>query len=149
MAGRVTRLFVALNVWGVEMSFHVSVVVTLIALAVLAVFWVGAAPHLDLARWALPLVPGVGADKARGSLTELALRAVALSGHRATSAGGRREPRSETRHAARILYGLVTLIAVSFPDRGAELRASRPERRKWRRRASRCFSDFRRFSDTA
>lgn len=47
-------VFVALNVWGVEMSFHVSVVVTAIALLVLAVFWVGAAPHLDLTRWAAP-----------------------------------------------------------------------------------------------
>src|SRR5437868_11419718 len=38
-------VFVALNVWGVEMTFHVSVAVTLIAMAVLAVFWVGAVPH--------------------------------------------------------------------------------------------------------
>src|ERR1700676_5337860 len=35
--------FVALNIWGVEMTFQVSVVVTLIAMAVLALFWVGAA----------------------------------------------------------------------------------------------------------
>src|SRR5580698_10708751 len=63
-------VFVALNVWGVEMSFHVSVVVTAIALLVLAIFWVGAAPHLDLARWASPLFPG-SVGKARGSLLEL------------------------------------------------------------------------------
>ena len=31
------------------MTFHVSLVVTLIALAVLLVFWIGAAPHFDLA----------------------------------------------------------------------------------------------------
>ena len=38
---------------GVEMSFRVSVVITICALAVLAVFWIGAMPHFDLHRWAL------------------------------------------------------------------------------------------------
>src|SRR5262245_8822835 len=46
-------LFVALNYWGVELSFQVSVAVTLLALAVLAVFWLSALPHADFARWAL------------------------------------------------------------------------------------------------
>ena len=59
-------LFVALNYWGVELSFKVSVAVTLLALAVLAVFWVSALPHADFARWALNV--GVGAD---GALVEL------------------------------------------------------------------------------
>ena len=39
------------------MTFHVSLAVTLVALAVLAVFWVGAAPHFDLHRWAVALFP--------------------------------------------------------------------------------------------
>src|SRR5689334_21739541 len=63
-------LFVALNIWGVEMTFHVSVVVTLMALAVLAVFWAGAAPHLDPARWAAPYYPA-GRSAAMASLAEL------------------------------------------------------------------------------
>jgi ethanolamine permease len=46
-------LFVALNYWGVELSFQVSVAVTLLALAVLAVFWVSALPHAEFGRWAL------------------------------------------------------------------------------------------------
>jgi ethanolamine permease len=46
-------LFVALNVIGVEMSFRVSVVITICALAVLAVFFAGAVPRFDLHRWAL------------------------------------------------------------------------------------------------
>ena len=46
-------LFVALNVAGVEMSFRVSVVITICALAVLAVFFIGAVPRFDLHRWAL------------------------------------------------------------------------------------------------
>src|SRR5262249_34199031 len=50
-------VFVALNIWGVEMTFQVSIVVTLIAIAVLAVFWTGALPHFDLARWASPWFP--------------------------------------------------------------------------------------------
>jgi len=59
-------LFVALNYWGVELSFKVSVAVTLLALAVLAVFWLSALPHADFARWALNV--GVGPD---GALVEL------------------------------------------------------------------------------
>jgi ethanolamine permease len=50
-------LFVSLNIWGVELSFRFSVAITLAALAVLLVFWVGAIPHLDLARWAGSLTP--------------------------------------------------------------------------------------------
>src|SRR3954454_24374211 len=50
-------IFVALNIWGGELTFYLSAAVTLIALAVLAVFWVGATPHFDLARWATPYFP--------------------------------------------------------------------------------------------
>lgn len=59
-------VFTALNYWGVELSFRVSVVVTLLALAVLAFFFISAAPHADFSRWAL----NVGAD-AEGKLIEL------------------------------------------------------------------------------
>jgi len=59
-------LFVALNYVGVELSFKISVTVTLLALAVLAVFWVSAIPHFDFSRWALNI--GVGAD---GAIVEL------------------------------------------------------------------------------
>ncbi len=46
-------VFVALNIGGVAMSFRVSVAITLCALAILVVFYIGAAPHFDLHRWAL------------------------------------------------------------------------------------------------
>jgi ethanolamine permease len=59
-------VFVALNCRGVEVSFTISVVVTLLALAVLAVFWVSALPHADVSRWALNV--GVAPD---GTLIEL------------------------------------------------------------------------------
>jgi ethanolamine permease len=59
-------LFVALNYWGVGVSFKISVVVTVLALLVLAIFWVSAIPHADFTRWALNI--GVGAD---GALVEL------------------------------------------------------------------------------
>jgi len=51
-------IFVTLNYWGVELSFKVSVVVTLLALAVLAFFFVSALPHVDFSRWALNIVAG-------------------------------------------------------------------------------------------
>jgi ethanolamine permease len=59
-------LFVGLNLVGVELSFKVSVVVTVLALSVLAVFWVSAIPQFDFSRWALNI--GVGPD---GSAVEL------------------------------------------------------------------------------
>jgi ethanolamine permease len=53
-------LFLLLNLRGVELSFRVSVIVTLGALGVLAVYWASAIPHFDLNRWALDI--GAGAD---------------------------------------------------------------------------------------
>ena len=46
-------VFVALNIWGVELSFRFSVLITICALAILLVFYAGAIPHFDLDRWAL------------------------------------------------------------------------------------------------
>jgi ethanolamine permease len=45
--------FLALNLWGVELSFRLSVLVTIMALAVLAVFWVSAIPAVDFEKNAL------------------------------------------------------------------------------------------------
>jgi ethanolamine permease len=52
--------FVGLNVLGVELSFRVTVVVTLAALGCLAVFWVSALPVADFHRYALNI--GAAAD---------------------------------------------------------------------------------------
>lgn len=41
-------VFLALNIWGVEISFKFSVVITLLALLILAIFYVGALSHVDL-----------------------------------------------------------------------------------------------------
>jgi ethanolamine permease len=56
-------LFVGLNAAGVETSFRVTVAVTVLALAILAVFWLGALPGLDLARHALDQEPQPGASR--------------------------------------------------------------------------------------
>jgi ethanolamine permease len=53
-------VFVGLNIVGVELSFRVTLVVTLLALACLVVFWVSALPKIDFGRWAL----NVGAEGA-------------------------------------------------------------------------------------
>lgn len=60
-------LFVALNLIGVDLSFRVSLLVTVAALAILAVFWASALPAFDFARWSLNI--GVGPD---GAPVELA-----------------------------------------------------------------------------
>jgi ethanolamine permease len=59
-------VFLLLNLLGVELSFRVSVIVTVGALAVLAVFWISAIPHVDISRWALNI--GVGPDGAKVEL---------------------------------------------------------------------------------
>jgi ethanolamine permease len=55
-------VFVGLNVAGVETSFRFTVAITVLALAILAVFWVGALFHLDFQRYALDVVPEPGAS---------------------------------------------------------------------------------------
>jgi len=106
-------VFVALNVWGVEMSFHVSVIVTAIAMLVLALFWVGAAPRLDLTRWASPFFPA-GVGKLRASLAELPFALWLYLGieQLPLAAEESHDPKQDLPRA--ILYGLLTLIAASF-----------------------------------
>jgi len=55
--------FVGLNVWGVEISFRFSVFITLLALAILLVFYIGAATLVDFDRWALT----IGAEEGGGA----------------------------------------------------------------------------------
>lgn len=46
-------IFVGLNCVGVEMSFRVTLLVTLAALACLALFYISALPNIDFSRWAM------------------------------------------------------------------------------------------------
>ncbi len=61
-------IFVGLNVIGVELSFKITLAVTLAALACLVAFWVSAIPNIDFGRWALNI--GVGPDGAAVELPE-------------------------------------------------------------------------------
>ena len=61
-------IFVALNLWGVELSFKVSLLVTLAALAILIVFWVSAIPNIEFGRYALNI--GAGPDGAAVELPD-------------------------------------------------------------------------------
>jgi ethanolamine permease len=60
--------FLVLNVFGVALSFRVTLIVTLASLAVLVVFWLSAIPNMDFSRWALNI--GVGPDGAAAELPE-------------------------------------------------------------------------------
>ena len=112
-------VFVALNVWGVALSFRFSVFIALAALAVLALFWLGAIPHLDFARWALDVAPAPGHSRwlpngAGGVLTALpfALWFYLAIEQLPLAAEESHDPRRDMPKA--ILYGLLTLIACSF-----------------------------------
>lgn len=51
-------VFLGLNIFGVALSFRVTLIVTLLALACLVVFWIFALGHMDFNRWALNIGPG-------------------------------------------------------------------------------------------
>ncbi len=55
--------FVGLNVAGVETSFRFTIGITLLALAILVIFWVGALWHFDLNRFALDTEPGADGSR--------------------------------------------------------------------------------------
>ncbi|RXF68545.1 amino acid permease [Hansschlegelia zhihuaiae] len=61
-------IFVGLNVFGLELSFKVTMTVTVISLGVLVFFWASAVPNMDFSRWALNI--GVGPDGAAVELPE-------------------------------------------------------------------------------
>jgi ethanolamine permease len=61
-------IFVGLNVFGLELSFKVTMAVTVISLGVLVFFWASAFPNMDFSRWALNI--GVGPDGAAVELPE-------------------------------------------------------------------------------
>jgi ethanolamine permease len=56
-------VFVGLNVAGVEITFRFTVGITILALLILAIFYVGAIPHLDLERFALDVDPAPGGSR--------------------------------------------------------------------------------------
>jgi len=61
-------IFLALNVFGVALSFRVTLIVTILSLAVLIIFWFSAIPNMDFSRWALNI--GAGPDGAAVELPE-------------------------------------------------------------------------------
>ena len=50
-------VFLALNIFGVALSYRVTLVITLLSLAVLIIFWISAIPNMDFSRWALNIAP--------------------------------------------------------------------------------------------
>ncbi|MCK0198222.1 amino acid permease [Ancylobacter sp. 6x-1] len=61
-------IFLGLNVFGLELSFRVTMIVTLLSLAVLVFFDISALFHMDFSRWALNM--GIGPDGAAVELPE-------------------------------------------------------------------------------
>jgi ethanolamine permease len=76
--------FLLLNLRGVELSFKVTVTVTLGALAVLVLYWVTALPQIDFNRWALNITAGPDGKPAElpnggGSWFPFGLKSVIIS----------------------------------------------------------------------
>jgi ethanolamine permease len=103
-------IFVALNIFGVALSFRFSVFIALAALIVLAVFWIGAIPHVDFARYAFD-IPSKGYKGALAALPfalwlYLGIEQLPLAAEES------HDPRRDMPKG--ILYGLITLIICSF-----------------------------------
>jgi ethanolamine permease len=60
-------VFVGFNIRGVELSFMVTIMMTLLAIGILVVFFVSALPFFDFGKYAL----NIGADPATGAAIEL------------------------------------------------------------------------------
>lgn len=111
--------FVGLNVWGVELSFRFTVVITVLALAILAVFYVGALFHVDVERHALSVVPDEGASRwfPKGGAGVLAALPFAIWFYLAIeelplAAEEAHDPQRDMPRG--ILYGLLTLVVCAF-----------------------------------
>jgi ethanolamine permease len=104
-------LFVALNVFGVALSFRFSVFIALAALIVLIVFWIGAIPHVDFQRYAFD-VPSKGPYKAWLPALPFALWLYLGIEQLPLAAEESHDPCRDMPKG--ILYGLVTLIICSF-----------------------------------
>src|SRR5215213_7103523 len=77
-------VFLLLNLRGVELSFKVTVAVTLGALAVLVLYWTTALAHIDFSRWALNITAGADGKPAElptghGPWFPLGLKGVTLA----------------------------------------------------------------------
>ena len=111
--------FVGLNVAGVEIAFRFTVAITLLALAVLVVFFAGALPLLDVQRWALDIAPEAGATAwlPRGVVGVLAAFPFAIWFYLAIeqlplAAEESRDPQATLPRG--IVLGLLTLVACAF-----------------------------------
>jgi ethanolamine permease len=103
-------VFVGLNIFGVALSFRFSVFIAVAALIVLIVFWIGAIPHVDFARYAFD-IPAKGW---KGSLAALPFALWLYLGieQLPLAAEESHDPRRDMPKG--ILYGLLTLIVCSF-----------------------------------
>lgn len=111
-------IFVGINIIGVEVTFKFTVVITFLALAILAIFWIGAIPHfswehaLNIAPtegnsiWFPMGLPGIAAALPFAIWFYLAIEQLPLAAEEAHDPV-RDMPRG-------LLYGILTLIIASF-----------------------------------
>ncbi len=112
-------IFIGLNIWGVEISFRFSVMITLLALLILIVFYLGAIRHFDLNAFALNIPPEEGGTRwlPKGPKGILAALPFAIWFYLAIE---QLPLAAEESHAPQkdlprgILLGLLTLVACAF-----------------------------------
>jgi ethanolamine permease len=112
-------VFVGLNAAGVELTFRFAVAITLVALAILAGFWIGALPHFDLARHALDVPPGPDQSPwlpfgARGVLAALPFAIWFYLGIEELPLAAEEARAPERDMPKGLLLGLATLVACAF-----------------------------------
>ena len=106
-------IFVGLNYIGVEVSFRFTVLITLISLAVLVVFFIGAIPDFDFGKWATggqgwfpDGVPGIFYALPFAIWFYLAIEELPLAAEES------HDPKRDIPRGT--IYGLTTLVACGF-----------------------------------
>jgi ethanolamine permease len=112
-------VFVGLNVAGVETTFRFAVAIALVALAILLCFWLGAIPHLDVARNALDIAPEPGGDPwlpfgAAGVLAAIPFAIWFYLGIEELPLAAEETHAPERDVPAALLLGLATLVVCAF-----------------------------------
>ncbi len=112
-------VFVGMNIAGVEITFRFTVAITLLALAILVVFWIGALPHVDFDRFAFNITPTPGGSRwlPMGASGVFAALPFAIWFYLAIeqlplAAEESHDPRRDMPRG--ILLGLLTLIVAAF-----------------------------------
>jgi len=139
--GAAYLLFTLVNIYGIELTCRIALLLALLALGVLAFFAFRAAPHFDI-RLALDLpVAGHGSpwlpNGLMGIVWSLPFAIWFFVGIEMLTLSGEETEQPDRNLPKGILYGIVTMIVAALVVLSSSTRQFRPAPRRWAMRRSR------------